>query len=248
MASFNTLSHQLIDLWVKADSLETPKDLYEPIIGSLSIKMGLSVIETTAADPYDWQLKRIKAFGYRSRVLEKLLAELRDSALRDLDRTFVDQAIIPGFQRVLESNRPIIDFVKSQLLGVRIGYERIILPQKTQGTPKWCLSLAEGRFAIPSHEGPSIDLTDDGIVQLLIEGNTAREIADMLNLSPRTIEHRIDRMKIRFGAKNLVHLVAKLVGTQVDRREAAGSAREPDRRAPPPMMTTAAQAGPGEAS
>lgn len=220
MASFNSLCHQLIDNWVKADTLETPKDLYGPFIGNLSIKMGLSVVETAASDPYDWHLKRIKAFGYKSKVLERIIAELRDSALRDLDRTFVDEAIIPGFQRVIASNRPIIDFVKTQLLGVRIGYERLILPQKTEGIPKWCLSLAEGRFAIPSHQGPSIDLTDDGIVQLLIEGHTAKEIADMLNLSPRTIEHRIDKMKSRFGAKNLVHLVAKLVGAQVDRREA----------------------------
>jgi len=219
MATFNSLCHQLIDHWVSSASFENPEDLYQPFIGDLSIKMALSVVETAASDPYDWHFKRVRNFGYNSKILQVMLAELPNSVLRDLDRPFVDQAIIPGMQRVLESKRPTIDMVKIRFVGVRVGYERLILPQKTDGVPQWCVSLAEGRFAIPSHQELKTDLTDEGIIQLLIEGHTAKEIADMLNLSPRTIEHRIDKMKTRFGAKNLVHLVAKLVGTQVDRRE-----------------------------
>lgn len=61
------------------------------------------------------------------------------------------------------------------------------------------------------------DLIDDSIIQLLIEGQTAKEIAGLLDLSPRTIEHRIDRLKTPLEARNLVHLVAKLVATQVER-------------------------------
>lgn len=220
MASFNALSHQLVDTWVNAAQLDTPEALYGAVVENVSIKMALSVIETAAADPYDWRFTRVKNFGYKSRILETMLAELPNAALRDLDRPFVDQAIIPGFQRVLESRRPIIDLVKVRFLGVRIGYERIILPQKTEGAPQWCISLAEGRFAIPSHQQFKTDLIDDGIIQLLIEGQTAKEIAELLELSPRTIEHRIDKMKTRFGARNLVHLVAKLVGAQVDRQDA----------------------------
>lgn len=219
MASFNSLCHQLIDNWVSADSLGTPDELCDPIVGDLSVKMALSVVETMAIDPYDWYFKRIKNFGYRSKILESMLAELPNSVLRDLDRPFVDQAVIPGMQRVLESKRPTIDMVKIRFFGVRVGYERLILPQKTDGAPQWCVSLAEGRFAIPLHQELKTDLTDEGIIQLLIEGQTAKEIAEILSLSSRTIEHRIDKMKNRFGAKNLVHLVAKLVGTQVDRRD-----------------------------
>ena len=221
MASFNSLCHGLIDRWVQAEGLETPKDLYEPFIKDLSIKMGLSVIETVARDPYDWLFSRVKEFGYKSETLIRMLAEFPDCVLHDMNRSFVDQSVIPAFQRVLESERPVIDMVKTRVLGVRVGYERLIIPQKTEGRPRWCLSLKEGRFAIPLHQELKSDMTDEGIIQLLIEGHTAREIAEMLNLSPRTIEHRIDKMKSRLGAKNLVHLVAKLVATQIDRRELA---------------------------
>ena len=149
----------------------------------------------------------------------RFLTRFPDAPLRDLDRAFIDRSLVPALRGVIETKRPAIDLVKTSMVGIRVGYERLMIPQKTAGTPQWCVSLAEGRFAIPFHQEAKTDLTDDGIVQLLIEGHTAREIADMLHLSPRTIEHRIDRMKARHEAKNLVHLVAKLVGAQLDRRD-----------------------------
>ena len=111
--------------------------------------------------------------------------------------------------------RPAIEHIRSKIAGVRFGYDRVILPQKGDGIPSWCISMAEGRFMLPRPREEKMDLVDEGIVQLLIEGHTAKEIADLLALSPRTVEHRIEKMKDRLGARNLVHLVAKLVGQQV---------------------------------
>lgn len=142
-----------------------------------------------------------------------------DAALRDLNRSFIDDAIIAAYSRALEVKRPALELVRTKLLGVRIGYERLILPQKCDGKPGWCMSLIEGRFFISPMREAKTDLTDDNIIQLLIEGQSTKEIAEFLHLSPRTIEHRIDRLKSRFEAKNLVHLVAKLVATQIERRE-----------------------------
>jgi len=42
----------------------------------------------------------------------------------------------------------------------------------------------------------------------------------MLELSPRTIEHPIEKMKTRVWARNLPHLDAKLAGAQLDRQKA----------------------------
>jgi DNA-binding CsgD family transcriptional regulator len=221
MASFDTLCHRMIDIWVNAESLETPKELYEPVLKDVTIRMAMSVIDATASDPYDWRFYRVKEWGYRSKLLAQMLREFPNAALRDLNRTFIDNHVVPAFSNAIEMKRPIIDIVKTEVLGVRIGYERIIIPQKTASIPKWCVSLKVGRFAIPKHEEIGTDLTDEGIIQLLIEGNTSKEIAAMMNLSPRTVEHRIDKMKTRFGARNLVHLVAKLVATQVDRKQSA---------------------------
>ncbi|WP_168801272.1 helix-turn-helix domain-containing protein [Rhizobium rhizophilum] len=219
MSSFNSLSQGLIDVWLASDEMTMPESLYSGFIGSLSIKMALSVVGTAHGDPYDWTFQRIKDFGFKSHLLGQLRLQFPDATLRDLDRRFVDEAIIPAYSRCLQVGRPTLELVRTKLLGVRIGYERLILPQKCEGRPSWCISLVEGRFFIPPSKEAKTDMTDENIIQLLIEGQTTREIAEVLHLSPRTIEHRIDKLKARFEAKNLVHLVAKLVATQIGRRE-----------------------------
>lgn len=219
MASFNSLSQTLIDAWLLSDEATNPEDLYATILNSLTIKMALSVVTTVADDPYDWRFRRVKDFGFKSHLLNQMKQQFPDAALRDLNRGFIDDAIIAAYSRALEVKRPALELVRTKLLGVRIGYERLILPQKCDGKPGWCISLVEGRFFISPMREAKTDITDDNIIQLLIEGQSTKEIAEFLHLSPRTIEHRIDRLKSRFEAKNLVHLVAKLVATQVDRRE-----------------------------
>lgn len=219
MTSFNALSQTLIDAWLLSDEATNPQDLYATILNSLTIKMALSVVATEADDPYDWRFRRVKDFGFRSHLLNQMKQQFPDAALRDLNRSFIDDAIIAPYSRALEVKRPALELVRTKLLGVRIGYERLILPQKCDGKPGWCMSLIEGRFFISPMREAKTDLTDDNIIQLLIEGQSMKEIAEFLHLSPRTIEHRIDRLKSRFEAKNLVHLVAKLVATQIERRE-----------------------------
>lgn len=46
---------------------------------------------------------------------------------------------------------------------------------------------------------------------LLIRGKTAKEIARILGLSHRTIEHRIERMKLKFEASNKSQLIEILL-------------------------------------
>ncbi|UHS61722.1 winged helix-turn-helix transcriptional regulator [Agrobacterium vaccinii] len=49
---------------------------------------------------------------------------------------------------------------------------------------------------------------DLGILQLLAEGATMKEIAEASHRSFRTIHHRVERLKTLLGARNLVHLAA----------------------------------------
>jgi len=218
MGVFNSLSQGLIDAWLQSDDATTAERLYGEICDKLTIKMALSVVTTAADDPYDWRFRRVRDFGFKSLQLERMKREFPDAVLRDLNRGFIDDAIIPAFSKALQVGRPQLELVTTKLLGVRIGYERLILPQKTEGRPDWCVSLIEGRFLVSRAEGAKTDITDDNIIQLLIEGHTSKEIAELLALSPRTIEHRIDKLKDRFEAKNLVHLVAKLITDQLSQK------------------------------
>lgn len=221
MKLFDTLSQYLIDAWLRSDDTTKAEDIYTGIVGKLNIKMALSVVTTVADDPYDWRFRRVRDFGFKSRQLDRMRREFPDAALSDLNKVFIDDAIIAAYSRALDVKRPAIDLVRTKLLGVRIGYERIILPQKCDCKPGWCISLIEGRFFIAPMQDAKTDIIDDNIIQLLIEGQTTKEMAELLKLSPRTVEHRIDKLKDRFDARNMVHLVAKLVATQVGHKENA---------------------------
>lgn len=75
----------------------------------------------------------------------------------------------------------------------------------------------------PPKRQQRLEVADEAIIQLLIEGATAKEIALSLGLSHRTIEHRLSRMKESYGAKNTVHLVAMLISMHLDRTIANGT-------------------------
>jgi DNA-binding CsgD family transcriptional regulator len=53
---------------------------------------------------------------------------------------------------------------------------------------------------------------DDNILQGLATGLTDNRIADSLGIKPRTVRFYIDLLKIRLGALNREHLVAKAGG------------------------------------
>lgn len=48
-------------------------------------------------------------------------------------------------------------------------------------------------------------------IEHLLKGQTAREIANQLNLSHRTIEHYIELLKIKFDCRNKVQLVCRII-------------------------------------
>ncbi|WP_245512320.1 helix-turn-helix domain-containing protein [Rhizobium leguminosarum] len=53
-----------------------------------------------------------------------------------------------------------------------------------------------------------MDEFDHSVLQLLYEGLSAKEIAQQVEISHRTVEHRIERMKARIGARTISQLVA----------------------------------------
>ncbi|MDR6586866.1 LuxR C-terminal-related transcriptional regulator [Agrobacterium tumefaciens] len=108
--------------------------------------------------------------------------------------------------------------VKTRLFGVNLGYDRILIPQKNIGRPQWVISTPYAQFLLsPPQQHEKLDVADEAIVQLLIEGATSKEIAETLTVFPRTVEHRIERLKIRCGARNTVHLIAILVTAQAEK-------------------------------
>ncbi|MBO9197044.1 MULTISPECIES: response regulator transcription factor [unclassified Rhizobium] len=219
--TFHTVTQKLLDAWLSTSPHQPgpPEAVYRDAVDLLTIKMRLTVVVLDGEDPLDWRLQVVRSSGFASRILNinKLFANQRIGDFKD--RSYMETAVIPRYREVIASQKPSMEMVKTELLGVNIAYERMVLPQRTtEAKPAWLLTVTNGRFMFNAPERQAkLDGTDEAVVQLLTEGATAKQIATELGISHRTVEHRLERMKERYGAKNTVHLTAMLVAMHLHR-------------------------------
>lgn len=209
--SFNEISRVFLDNWLSQPQ-PTPEQLYRGIVSRVSVRWRIAIIRLDHPDPADWVLEPVKQMGVVSRLLN-LNAIFKGGRLGDIpDQRYIADAVVPQYRSVIQSRQPGIDRVEAKLLGMKLIYDRIVLPEKSQGEPSWLVTACFGRFLSPLPEcNPVVDDVDQSIFLHLSAGHSAKETAVALNLSHRTIEHRIDRMKRQTGAKNTTHLVALLM-------------------------------------
>lgn len=217
-ASFSTVVRKLTDAWILTDPARParPEDVYAGVEDLLSLKMRLTVFRITGNDPLNWNMIAIRHSGFRSRILNvnKLFADCTIGEFKD--RRYMEEAVIPRLVEVIERQQPSSELVKTRLLGINLGYDRILLPQKNEKRPEWVISSSNAQFLLSSPQRlESLDIGDEAILQLLMEGSTAKEIANTLEISHRTVEHRLERIKLKYGAKNNVHLVAMLMSARL---------------------------------
>lgn len=230
-ARFKALSARLIDAWVEtAPGDMEPDSLCAAVADDLRPTMILGVVETSAPDPRDYYIRFVQRYTLLTRLFCAVSMQ-QDQRLGDFaDQEYMEKSVMPAYRRAIGNGHPVIDLVTTSIVGINAVYDRIILPQKgRRGVADWCIVLSETRLLFsPPQDVPARDSMDDTIVQLLLEGMTAKEIAQRAGVSPRTVEHRIDRLKARYGARNLAHLVAL---TMSDSLQSAMGADSPTQRA-----------------
>jgi DNA-binding CsgD family transcriptional regulator len=218
--AFQNCSADLLDAWrdQSANGRGDADKLAATLNGRLKSNMILSRTDTTPENPMDFHVTFLHRFQLPSRILgmgdpqrDQKFSEFRDQA-------YLHSSVIPVYRSVVSSRRAHIDQVSTRLLGFRILYDRVIVPEpRSEGRARWCMSLTETRFVLPlPHADPQIDHEDVKVLQLLREGDSAKEIAEKSGFSRRTIEGRIERLKKRFGARNVAHLITMSISHAFD--------------------------------
>lgn len=147
------------------------------------------------------------AYGLHPTIWDSDQPDRRQSGLRDFSRVpLLEQHIVGVCQKAITDGRPIIGKIDRVIQDARIVASGIVVPDPT-AKKTWCVILGEVHSISAVIRDVRVDDIDLSIVQLLREGLSAREIGDVIELSPRTVEHRIEKMKARAGVKSIVPLL-----------------------------------------
>jgi DNA-binding CsgD family transcriptional regulator len=212
-AFFRDISRSLMDRWVENYPPQTdePESILIGIEARMTLKMRLFVLMLDGMDPLLWNLRLIRGTGPFSSFLRE--ADFPQSGLLGAfeDHVYLREHFLPSIEKSRASGQPIIESYVTFLRGFRLSLDRIVLPQKSTTTPRWALCLENIRTVrqpVPQLENLSVE--ESIISQMLREGLTAKEIAREMDVSHRTVEHRISQLKDRYKARNVAHLTAIL--------------------------------------
>lgn len=174
-----------------------------------------------AAFPHDEDFPPLNEEGYEHEFVDHDGAD-EDSVAFSYEGCplgYLREIVIPAYVDAAERQRPMMTRVVTTILDMHAAYDRIILPQKNSaGRSEWCIGLLDVQLLLPAaSKEERFDDVDLGILQLVAEGASTREIAAAVSRSHRTIEHRIERLKLRFRARSVAHLVALSISASVGR-------------------------------
>ncbi|MDO5897883.1 helix-turn-helix domain-containing protein [Agrobacterium sp. Azo12] len=209
--SFSMCVQDLMDSWIDSGDAIAALDVYKAVVGPMEPNVILAVIDCRDAIAGKFSVEFIRPYSVPTTALDFLALQRRGPLdLQDLaDSDYLKSAAIPALIEVIHNKRPSFTKGNATFESCKIIYEQLLIPQKSSvGRGEWCILLSKIDLLlaeVPKFHAEGFDLC---ILQLLTEGASQKEIAAKMDLSYRTIEHRIERLKARIGAKNLQHLVA----------------------------------------
>ncbi|ANL42360.1 helix-turn-helix transcriptional regulator [Rhizobium phaseoli] len=205
LATFGDLAQQLIDVWISRNDVEHSTVLSNVISNRLSANMVLAVIEMTNGSPTEFEVNLVRDYSVPTSYAD--VPEVLKSRLPMLPAG----RLHPSILKAITGRRPSLISETVRHDNMQTNFEMLALPRKA-AKPRgdWCLVLGVVNYILRSSAIPKdLDDVDLAVLQLLREGLQMREIGHRVELSPRTVEHRVERLKAMTGAKTLHDLVAR---------------------------------------
>jgi len=73
-----------------------------------------------------------------------------------------------------------------------------------------CTNSLETRMSGIRNDGlPELTQREHSVLSLVAQGLSAKEVALVLSIAPRTVEKHIDHVRLKIRAKNRAHMVAQ---------------------------------------
>lgn len=127
------------------------------------------------------------------------------------DRTYFEQVVIPHYLTIEAENVPTLHRVATLIQGRYAVYERLMLPYLA-GKQRACLALSRVLLVVedvPATGLPSLSPREHECLRHLMVGRSAKVIAAEMGLAIKTVQHCVERVKAKFGARNVAEVAAK---------------------------------------
>lgn len=199
------MAQQLIDVWISLDEVDHPSRLLRGVGEQLSANMVVAVITASVGGPTEFEVQVVRDY-----IVPTSYEEVPD-ALKSRLPMLPDGRLHPSIQTAFTGRRPSLVSETMRHNNLHTDFEMLSLPRRIENAgDDWCLVVGVVNYILRIAATPKdLDDVDLSILQLLREGLQMREIGHRVELSPRTIEHRVERLKMLTGARTLHDLVAR---------------------------------------
>jgi DNA-binding NarL/FixJ family response regulator len=205
--SFADLARRLTDAWLASSAdPESTEEICRSVKELLKINMVLISIETVAT-PSNWRVEFVRKYEIPTRLMDADRLQISGLLGKSPDMGLLKSGLVEVCQKVMASGRPLTGRLDHTVGNARLAASGIILPDPS-GEKGWCVILGEVHSITMVPRDTRFDDVDLSVLQLLREGMPAREIGSLLELSPRTVEHRIEKMKAKVGVTSITALTA----------------------------------------
>ncbi len=172
--------------------------------------LNLHIVDLRAAEPGGFRIENLVERTDQRREGTTLLGDYPD-------QDFIRCNVAPVYENARTAKAPIIDAVQSRVADQYIVYDRIVLPQRSGNCPAhWAIGIVVPRLILPLPPTlPALTPRECDVLDLLLLGLAPREIASRLALSQRTVEHRIQDLRSKFGAETTTRLACLAIGTRL---------------------------------
>lgn len=203
--TFGELAQHLIDVWISRDEIEDPFSVYHAIRARLAKNMVLAVLDFPVGGPSEFRVDVVRDYSIPTSYDD--VPELLKTRLPLLPMGHLH----PSVEKAISTRRPSLIAESVRHGDLQTNFEMLALPRQVEKPgADWCLVFGVIHYLLKSaplrKDLDDIDLT---ILQLLREGLQMRQIGLRVELSPRTIEHRVERLKGLAKARTLHDLVAR---------------------------------------
>lgn len=197
----------MTDAWVSnAGKVAAADAIFRSVEKLVRINMVLAAIDMRPKAPQDWGISFVRSYGIPTTLFDSRQLQRTRNLSGFSGRAHVERHIIGVCKKTVEIGRPNFGKIDEKIHDVRVVGDQLTFPD-TSGEGRWCVVLSEIHSISKAGQPTRFDDIDLSVLQLLREGLSAREIGAAIELSPRTVEHRIEKMKARTGVNAIIRLL-----------------------------------------